>query len=188
MFFILFYSYSYSYYYYYYYYYHNYIITIRLVIVLIIIIFINIFSGVIVRCASCIMRCPSTLETKYSSIFFYKTIAPTVLKFFMEHDLAPGPQNYKIGLGRISKMAAITKIGKKNNKIDFFPRITGYFWLNFSMEYQRIIGIQIYKNEKNLKRSFVTVTYFLFTSVLLLYLKITYLNNFKQRFFLKLLR
>ena len=50
------------------------------------------------------------------------------------------------------------------------------------MEYQRNIGIQNYKNEKNLKRSFVTVTYFLFTSVMLLYLKITYLNNFKQLF------
>ena len=32
--------------------------------------------------------------------------------------------------------------------------------------------------KKNLLRSFVTVTYFLFTSVMLLYLKIIYLNNF----------
>ena len=31
----------------------------------------------------------------------------------------------------------------------------------------------------------MTVTYFLFTSVMLLYLKITYLNNFKQPFFSK---
>ena len=51
------------------------------------------------------------------------------------------------------------------------------------MEYQWHIGIQNFKNEKNLYRSFVTVTYFLFTSVMLLYLKITYLNNFKQLFF-----
>ena len=37
------------------------------------------------------MRHPSTLENKYSNIFFYKTIAPTVLKFYMEHlcDLIP---------------------------------------------------------------------------------------------------
>ena len=99
-------------------------------------------------CVSCIMRCPLTLENKYSSIFFYKTIAPTVLKFYMEHDLAPGSQNYKIGSGRISKMASITKNSK--NKISFFSRTTGYFWLNFCMEYQWKIGIQNCKNEKNL--------------------------------------
>ena len=73
----------------------------------------------------------------------------------MEHHLAPGSQNYKIGSGRISKMAAITK-NSKNNKINFFSRTTGYFWLNFGMEYQWNIGIQNYKNEKNLYRSFVT--------------------------------
>ena len=56
-----------------------------------------IFSRVIVGYASCVMHRPSTLENKYSNIFFYKTIAPTVLKFYMEHDLAPGSQNYKIG-------------------------------------------------------------------------------------------
>ena len=90
----------------------------------------------------------STLENKYSNIFFYKTIAPTVLKFYMEHDLPPRSQNYKIGSGGISKMAAITK-NSKNNKINFFSRTAGYFWLNFGMEYQWNIGIQNYKNEKN---------------------------------------
>ena len=84
--------------------------------------------------ASCVMRRPSTLENKYSNIFFYKTIAPLVLKFYMEHDLALGSQNYKIGLGRISKIAAITK-NSKNNKINFFSRTTGYVLLNFGMEY-----------------------------------------------------
>ena len=127
---------------------------------------------------------PSTLENQYSNIFFYKTFAPTVLKFYMEHDLAPGSQNYKIGSGRISKMAAIPK-NSKNNKISFFSRTNGYFGLYFGMEYQWNIRIQNYKNEKNLKYSFVTVTYFLFTSVMLLYLKITYLNIFKQPFFSK---
>ena len=124
------------------------------------------------------MHRPSTLEDKYQNVFFYKTIAPTVLKFYMEHDLPPGSQNYKIGSSGISKMAAITK-NSKNNKINFFSRTAGYFWLNFGMEYQWSRGIQNYKNEKNLERSFVTVTYFLFTSVMLLYLKIAYLNNFK---------
>ena len=131
----------------------------------------------------------STLENKYSNIFFYKTtcIAPTVLKVYMEHDLPPGSQNYKTGSGGISKMAAITK-NSKNNKINFFSRTAGYFWLNFGMEYQWNIGIQNYKNEKNLYGSFVTMTYFLFTSVTLLYLIIAYLNSFKQLFFPKPLR
>ena len=88
------------------------------------------------------MRRPSTLENKYPSIFFYKTIAPTVLKFYMEHDLATGSQNYKTGSGRISKMAAITK-NSKNNKIIFLQN----HWI-FLAEWN--IGIQNYKNEKNL--------------------------------------
>ena len=128
------------------------------------------------------MHHSSTLKNKYSDIFFYKTIAPTVLKLYMEHDLPPRSQNYKIGSGRISKMAAITK-NSKNNKTNFFSRTAGYFWLNFGMEYQWNIGIQNYKNGKNLLHSFVTVTYFLFTSVTLLYLKIAYVYNFKQLFF-----
>ena len=117
---------------------------------------------------------PSTLENKTSNGFFYKTTGPTVLKFHMEHDLTPGSQNFKIGSGWISKMATVTK-NSKNNKINFFPRTTGYFWLNFGIKYQWNIGIQ-----KNLLHSFVTVTYFLFTSVILLQfvcLKIKYLNN-----------
>ena len=88
----------------------------------------------------CVMHRPSTLENKYSNTFFYKTIAPTVLKFYMEHDLAEGSQNYKTGLGQISKMAAITK-NSKNNKTHF-SRTTEYFWLNFGLEYQWNIGIQ----------------------------------------------
>ena len=95
------------------------------------------------------MHRPSTLENKYPKLFFNKTIAPIVLKFYMEHDLPPGSQNDKIGSGRISKKAAITK-NSKNNKINFFSRTAGYFWLNFGMEYHWNIGIQNYKNEKNL--------------------------------------
>ena len=60
------------------------------------------------------MHHPSTLENKYSNIFFYKTITPTILKFYMDHDLPPGSQHYKIGSGRISKMATITKNSKNN--------------------------------------------------------------------------
>ena len=65
----------------------------------------------------------------------YKTTGPTVLKFHMEHDLTPGSGNCKVESGRISKMATVTK-NSKNNKINFFPRTTGYFRLNFGMEYQ----------------------------------------------------
>ena len=62
------------------------------------------------------VRHASTLENKYSNIFFYKTTGPTVLKFHMEHNLTPGSQNCKIGSGRISKMAAVTKNSKKKNQ------------------------------------------------------------------------
>ena len=46
---------------------------------------------------SCAMRLPSTLESKYSNIFFYKATRPTVLKFHMKHDLTSGSQNCKLG-------------------------------------------------------------------------------------------
>ena len=70
------------------------------------------------RRASFIVR--KHLETDIQTFFFYKTIAPKVFKFYMEHDFAPGSQNYKIGLGQISKMAAITK-NSKITKSSFSP-------------------------------------------------------------------
>ena len=95
------------------------------------------------------MHRPSTIENKYSNIFFYKTIAPTVLKFYMKQYLAPGSKNCKIGSGRISKMAAISKNSKKKTKkkqqkkhnINFFSRTTGWiflaeFWHGISMEHR----------------------------------------------------
>ena len=88
------------------------------------------------RRASCIVR--QHLKTNIQ-LFFYKTIAPTVLKFYMEHDLLPGSQNYKTGSGRISKMAAITK-KNKNNKIKFFLQnrwiFLAEFWHGISMEHR----------------------------------------------------
>ena len=117
-----------------------------------------------------------------SSIFFYKTTGPTVLKFHMEHDLTPGCQTCKFGSDQISKMATVTE-NSKNNKINFFSRTTGYFlaefWHGISVKHR----YSDYKNETNLQYSFVTVTYFPFTSVNLLQfvcLKITYFNNFKH--------
>ena len=82
------------------------------------------------------MHRPSTLEHKYSNSFFNKTIAPTVLKFYMEHDLPPGSQNFKIGTGRISKMAAITKNNK--NQLFFQNRwiFLAEFWHGISMEHR----------------------------------------------------
>ena len=89
------------------------------------------------RRASCIVR--QHLKTNIQTTFLYKTIAPTVFKFDMKHDLPPGSQNYKIGSGRISKMAAITK-NSKNNKINFFllnRRIfLAEFWHGISMEHR----------------------------------------------------
>ena len=68
------------------------------------------------------VRHVSTLENKYSNIFFYKTTRHTVVKFHMEHDLTPGSQNCKIGSGRISRMAAVTKNSEKqqNQLLDIF--------------------------------------------------------------------
>ena len=82
------------------------------------------------------MHRPSTLENKYSNIFFYKTIAPTVLKFYIEHDLAPGSQNYKTGLGRISKMAVITKNSKNNKLLQNHWIFLAEFWHGISMEHR----------------------------------------------------
>ena len=73
----------------------------------------ELLRNVCVRRALCVLRCPSTLENKYSNIFCYKTAGPTVLKFHVEHDLTPGSQNCKIGSGRMSKTAAIIKDSKK---------------------------------------------------------------------------
>ena len=89
-------------------------------------------NACVVRHFACMMLCPSTLENKYSNIFFYKPTGPTGLKFHMEHDLTPESQNCKIGSGGISKKAAVTK----NSKLNFFFRTTGYFGLNYGMEYQ----------------------------------------------------
>ena len=84
--------------------------------------------------SACVVHRQPILENKFSNVFSYKTTGPTVLKFHMEHDLTARSQNYKIGSGGISKMATVTK-HSKNNKINF-SRTTGYFWLNFGMEYQ----------------------------------------------------
>ena len=76
-----------------------------------------IFSGVIVRCASCVMHRPSTLENKYSNIFFYKTIAPTVLKFYMEHDLYQGLRIIKLGQVEYPRWPPLLKIEKITKSI-----------------------------------------------------------------------
>ena len=56
----------------------------------------------------------------------------------MKFDLRPGSKNYKIGSGRISKMAAITE-NSKNNKSTFSPDpldILAEFWHGISMEHR----------------------------------------------------
>ena len=64
------------------------------------------------RHASCGVRRLSTLENKYSNIFFSKTTGPTVLKFHMEHDLTPGSQNCKIGQVEYPRWPLLLKIAK----------------------------------------------------------------------------
>ena len=92
----------------------------------------------VVRRASFVVR--QQLKTTYSNIFFYKTIRPTVLKFYIEHDLTQGSQNCKIWSGQISKVAGVTK-NSKNNKINFFSGTTGYIYLKFSIEHKWNIGL-----------------------------------------------
>ena len=55
----------------------------------------------------------------------------------MEHDLTAGSQNYKIGSGRISKMAAVTKIAKHQNQLlqNHWIHLTE-FWHGISMEHR----------------------------------------------------
>ena len=65
-----------------------------------------IFSRVIVRCASCVMHHSSALE----NIFFYKTVAPIVLKFYMEHDLAPGLKIIKLDEVEFPRWPSLLKI------------------------------------------------------------------------------
>ena len=84
------------------------------------------------------MHRPSRLETKYSNIFFYKSIAPTILKFYMEYDLAPESQNYKIGSGRISRMPPLLKIAKitKSTSSPEPLEFLAEFWHGILMEHR----------------------------------------------------
>ena len=46
----------------------------------------------------------------------------------MKHDQTPGFQNYKIGSGQESKMAAITKNSKNKRAMMALGRSPGYHW------------------------------------------------------------
>ena len=52
--------------------------------------------------------------------------------------MTPGSQNYKIGSGRISKMATVAK-NSKSNKINFFPDhwiFLPEIWYGISMKHR----------------------------------------------------
>ena len=55
--------------------------------------------------------------TKKTNNFFSKSTAHIVVKIHMKHDQTQGFQNSKIGSGRESKMAAITKNKKQQNQL-----------------------------------------------------------------------
>ena len=134
------------------------------------------------RRASCIVRqhLKSNIQTSFSINIQFSNCTWSMTWH-------QGLRIIKLGQVEYPRWPPLLKVAKIT-KSTFFSRTGGYFWLNFGTEYYWNIGIQNYKNEKNLYRSFITVNYFLFTSVTLLYLKIAYLNNFKQLFFLKPLR
>ena len=75
------------------------------------------------------MRCPSTLENKYSNIFFYKTAAPTVLKFHMKHDLTQGLRIVNLGKVEHLRWPLLLKKVKINHWI-FLAK----FWHGISMK------------------------------------------------------
>ena len=77
------------------------------------------------------------LQTSFS----LKTIASIVVKFHMEHGLTPGFQNFKIGPGQESKMAAMTK-NSKNNKIHSSPEQLGKIGYKFAWN---ISGTLVFK-------------------------------------------
>ena len=58
------------------------------------------------------VRRPSTLENKYSNIFFNKTTGSTVLKFHVKHDLTPGSQIVKLGHVEYPRWPLLLKISK----------------------------------------------------------------------------
>ena len=62
----------------------------------------------------------------------------------MKHYQTPGSRNCKIGSGRISKMAAVTK-NSKINKINFFSRTIGY---KFSWNISGTLVFNIVKKNK----------------------------------------
>ena len=130
--------------------------------------------------ASCIVG--QHLKTNIQTSFSIKLLHRQFSNFTWIMTWHQGLRVIKLGQVEYPRWPPLLKIAKIT-KSAFSPEPTGYFWLNFGMEYEWNIGIQNYKNEKNLYRSFVTVTYFLFTSVTLLYLKTAYLHNFKQLFF-----
>ena len=64
----------------------------------------------------------------FEQLFFTKTTEAIVVKFHLNYIQTPGFQNYKLGLGQESKMAAVTK-NSKTIKSTFSPEpldIIGY--------------------------------------------------------------
>ena len=83
----------------------------------------------------------------FQTTFFSKASIPIVVKFQMKHDQTSEFQNYKIGSGQESMMAAVTK-NSKNNKINFFFRTIRFFWLQICLEHKWNLGIQNCKNKQ----------------------------------------
>ena len=67
----------------------------------------------VVRRALCGVRGPSTFKNNYSNIFFFKTTGLQCLNFTWNMTLLQGLRIVNIGLGRISKMAPVTKKKQK---------------------------------------------------------------------------
>ena len=84
------------------------------------------------------MHHPSTLKTNIQTSFFYKTIAHTVLKFYMEHDLPQGLRIIKLGQVEYPRWPPLLKIAEIT-KSTFSPDrwiFLAEFWHEISMEHR----------------------------------------------------
>ena len=127
------------------------------------------------------MHGPSTLETNIQTSFSIKLLHLQ----FSSMTCHQGLRIRKLGQVENPRWPPLLKIAKITKST--FLQNHWIFLAEFGMEYQWNIGIQNCKNEK-ICSVVLSSDLLLFTSVTLPYLKIAYLNKFKQLFFLKPLR
>ena len=99
---------------------------------------------------------------------FSKTTEAIVVKFHLKYDQTPGFQNYKFGLGiKNPRCPPLLKIAKPS-KSTFSPEPLNIIGYKFDWNINGTLVFKIVKIKKKTHQSKVTVTYFVFTSPILL--------------------